>query len=1007
MAVKRPDILKDIHHNMLLGLADNSSFYECLKAITEQNEVWSIMTFSIDDFKHFNDMFSYSFGNKILDSFADEIMSTLPIDVELFRLDGNSFGIIAYNTSDFLTDLYLKINDLAHSSRNIDGLDISFSISAGICEYPKDGDNHDILYRNSRIALSYAKKKIQNKFVYYQEEMAEKEERDMILLEDLRYSIDHNFEGFSLVYQPIVYAKDKTLFGCEALLRYRSPSFTEGLSPFVFIPILENSGLILEVGKWIIDTAFQQCAIWRKMMPDFEMNINVSARQFDQDDFPDYVLSTLHKHNLNPQAITLELTESEPAQFEFVNKAFYILRKHGIKTAFDDFGTGYASLDIFRSISGDELKIDRSFLERITYDVTDQILLQYIIEMCHTMNIKSCIEGIENTETENIISQLNPDLLQGYLYSRPISSQEFEDKFLKDIISLEKHSIQDSENRSAFAYTELRPAKPMSMSAIGDNAYAGIIQVGMDDNFTLLSCNEGYRRMLGYSAKEIEEKFGNQALGFVHVDDIQWVNAEVRRQLGMGDTLHSEFRITKKDGSSLWVFGSGNVAYSQDGNPSLIVVIMDIDEEKKKQLREIENHKLYNEVIENIPNGVICTKDNDTLEIEYLSPSFLTLIGYTEIEIKNNFSNQLSQLIIREDYKEFIEDLHSQKNQDNFINLLFKIPCKDNSLIRVEALVSQITNSHSSESKLCFSIVNATEVSAPIQKKTQIMKHLYQQANQRFEDVNFEYNFHTNCAMVSKSFETMFGYELPDDNIISLDIILSKNTDLFNEAVEIIQMSGYCDPIKIHMTRSDQTKIWCEVFLTARDHSNRENSIIDGKIVNIDYQYKEDMKSQSSQYDKLTRLINKATSEKLISLLLKNNPDRYFALFILDVNNFSEINNTYGHYIGDIVLKTVSLRLKNMFRESDIIGRIGGDEFIIFMKFNNDYQVIEERCNLLMEYVCSPIKINNFEPFNIDISIGVSTTQSENTTFAHLFSLADRAMYRVKKSKHLNYSITD
>lgn len=1006
MAKNKHDILRNIQHDILTGLPDNYCFYDCIKEITKQDDIWSIMVLSINNFKHFNDLFSYSFGNKILNIFAEKVESILPINAQLFRLDGNGFGILTHDEdSDYNINLYHKINALAHSTHTIDGMNISFGVSAGVCQYPKDGTNNDILYRNARIAVSYAKGRSQDQCVLYQEEMAEKAERDMVLLEDMRYSVEHNFEGFSLVYQPIVHADSKQLFGCEALLRYKSPSFENGITPFVFIPILENSGLIMEVGKWVIDNAFKQCQLWRQVLPDFQMNVNVSARQFDKDDFPDYVINTLHKYNLNPQAITLELTESEPAQFELVNKAFYILRKQGIKTAFDDFGTGYASLDIFRSISGDELKIDKSFLERITYDVTDQVLLKSIIEMCHTMKIVSCVEGIETPETEHVISQLKPDLLQGYLYSRPITSKEFEDKYLVDMTFKHEEKNLKNDNRSALAYTKLRPAKPMSMSAIVDNAYAGIIQVGMDDNFTLLSCNEGYRRMLGYSAKEIEERFANQALGFVHPDDIEWVNEEVRRQLGLGDTLHSEFRIMRKDGSSLWVFGSGNVAHSQDGNPSLIVVIMDIDEEKRIQLRESESTKLYNQIVNDMPNGVICTKDNDTLDIEYLSPSFLRLVGYTENEIKSKYYNQLSRLIVEEDLDKIRNEYLTKKSTIHLTNLLFRVQCKDGSTMRVEAFTSQMTN-HNSTARLCFSIVNVIEASLPPQKRTDIMKELSLQSNKVAENVLFEYNPKTNCAKFNKDFELMFGYTLPEDSLVNLDVILANDADKLYEALEIIQMSGYCDPIQVHMVRSDYSEIWCEVVLSSSADSYRCDTIINGKISNIEHQHQGHIVNiHSSQYDKLTRLLNKASLEKHISSLLKENLNNKYALYILDVNDFTEINNAYGHLIGDIVLKTMALRLKNLFRESDIIGRVGGDEFMIFMKYDNHKQVLEERCQRLIEYVCSPIKTQNYEPFDIHISIGVST--GSNTTFSDLFSLADNALYRVKKSDNLSYCIAE
>lgn len=406
--------------DMVTGLYGNQAFRARIAEITEEKQSCQIMIFGIDNFKHINDFYSYSYGDQVLRIFAEDMVKSLGSEVELFRLDGDGFGVLLHTeSSKLIEEAFFKIQGLAQTPKRVSGLIISFTVSAGICKYPDDGDECDILYKNARIALSKAKSGNKKQCVFYKEQMSVQAQRDMLLMDKLKQSVQRDMEGFYLNYQPIMNGETKELYGCEALLRWDNPFFHTGISPFVFVPILENSGLILKVGRWVIEQSFQVCKKWLKRMPEFQMNVNVSAKQFEEGDFVSFVLEKLDEYQLPHSAIILELTESCCADPGTIREAFDMLRKQGVRTAFDDFGTGYASLDIFRNISGDELKVDKSFLERITYDVTDQILLKTIIDMCRSMNIMVCVEGIENPEIEHIVSSMNPHLFRGICLTVP------------------------------------------------------------------------------------------------------------------------------------------------------------------------------------------------------------------------------------------------------------------------------------------------------------------------------------------------------------------------------------------------------------------------------------------------------------------------------------------------------------------------------------------------------------------------------------------------------------
>ncbi|MEG0932989.1 MAG: diguanylate cyclase [Lachnospiraceae bacterium] len=585
----------------ITGLKDNGEFRQALKTIVKAGESKIILIVGIDEFKGINDLYSYSFGDKVLASFAKKVRASVSADVDIYRLDGDGFGLIFPDGElNKAVQCFHMLQEAAQTSVFIEENNISFTVSGGISIYINDGNDSELLYRNARMALRTAKSKGKNQLVIFSDEILMKEHFKMQILGCLRESVKKAFQGFSLRYQPLVKACDASLYGCEVLLRWENPTFPQGVSPYEFIPVLEDSGLIIEVGAWVLENAIMQCALWSKLMPDFQMSINVSSIQFEHPEFKFFVIDTLAKYDVRPSAITLELTESgkisDPKEMQHV---FDFIRGQGIKIALDDFGTGYSSLSIFRILSVDQLKIDRSFLERISYDVIDQKIITQIVNLCHSMNMCVCIEGIETLEIEEIVQQFGPELLQGYYYNCPMTATEFEAFYLTNQSMQKAFAENDitNEHTQSMTYVPFRPAQPMSMKDVVDNAYAGIFQVGLDQEFTFLTCNEGYRRMLGYTAKEMDERFKNRALGFVYSEDVEYVNTEIRRQLSMGDTITIEFRVVKSNGTPIWILGTGNVVKSPHGGASLIVVIIDNDNLKKKNIK-IEQEGQFNRLIE-------------------------------------------------------------------------------------------------------------------------------------------------------------------------------------------------------------------------------------------------------------------------------------------------------------------------------------------------------------------------------------------------------------------------
>ncbi|MEG0971937.1 MAG: EAL domain-containing protein [Lachnospiraceae bacterium] len=588
-------------------LKGNYEFRSQLELIVKQAKPWILLILGIDEFRGVNDLYSYTIGDKVLELFSKKILKNLSKDAFIYRLDGDGFGIL-FSTNDetIVLNFYEKIQRLAQTPMNIDGINISFTISGGISRYPLDGNESETLYRDARMALRTAKTRGKNQVILYSQEILRKEHFNMRLLGNLKESVQNEFRGFSMRYQPLIHAANGKLYGCEALLRWEHPDFTKEVTPYEFIPVLEASGLIIDVGKWVLESAVKQCKKWKDYFPEFQMNINVSSSQFEDPQFKFFVLDILKKYGVSPFSITLELTESEEiSNPDEMRHVFDFIRGQGIKIAFDDFGTGYASLEIFRMLSVDELKIDRSFLNRLSYDMIDQKIIAQIVNLCHSMNMTVCVEGIETKETEVLVRQLGPEILQGYYYNRPMTADKFSDFYFsnreeKESVLCEKEKRKENEDQ---VYTPFRPIQPLSTEELVQHAHAGIIQLGLDREFTFISCNEGYRRILGYTAKEMRENFNNSAMEFVFPQDREYVNNEIARQLKYGDTITLEFRIVKADGEPLWILGTGSLVKSAQGL-SLIVVIVENEQNftEVPEIDEIEKCQLTRDSVTGLLN---------------------------------------------------------------------------------------------------------------------------------------------------------------------------------------------------------------------------------------------------------------------------------------------------------------------------------------------------------------------------------------------------------------------
>ncbi|MGX9755057.1 bifunctional diguanylate cyclase/phosphodiesterase [Clostridioides difficile] len=380
----------------------------------------------IDNFKNINEKYGHSYGDKVLRAIATEVLEYLPKDVRLYRLDGDEFAFFyPMCNKETIETLYEKIQLYTNTQHEIESNKYYCTVTAGVAMYPDDGDNYLDLFKHADIALDIAKMGGKNRMKFFSKELYENKLKAISMQQKLRESIENDFNDLELFFQPQVDAFTKNVIGAEALLRWHSNTYGE-VSPVEFIPILEQSNLIIPVGKWIIKKAVKQCKEWHKVNPDFKISVNVSYIQLKEDFFRDFIIECLIEYQLRPEFLILELTENcWIPDISLLNDKFISLKSIGVHIAIDDFGTGYSSLNYLKELSVNIIKIERSFVKNITYNSYEHTFLEYIIKLAHIINLKVCVEGIESYEEYNIVKSLGVDIIQGFLFGRPVSASEF------------------------------------------------------------------------------------------------------------------------------------------------------------------------------------------------------------------------------------------------------------------------------------------------------------------------------------------------------------------------------------------------------------------------------------------------------------------------------------------------------------------------------------------------------------------------------------------------------
>jgi diguanylate cyclase (GGDEF)-like protein len=427
------EILKHANYDSLTGLPNRRMLYNRLSyklnGLNSGNDTCGLFILDLDKFKYVNDSLGHDYGDMLLKDVSQRIVDCVKQSDTVSRLGGDEFAVILtdFQSNAHVEDTASKIIKALKEPFELHGHTVYISASLGITLAPTDSMNIDTLFRYADQAMYKAKVNGRNRYSFFTQSLQLEAEKRAILIQDLRNALINN--EFELYYQPIVNLHLDVICKAEALLRWHHP--TRGMiSPLDFIPLAEETGLINEIGNWVlIESAKQAKKFTELYTEDFQVSVNISPVQFMSrtDKVTQEYKDFLDLHDVSGKNIVMEITENLllDSDSEVENKLLW-LKDNGIEIAIDDFGTGYSSLAYLRKFNIDYLKIDKVFIDNIETDKDDFHICEAIILMAHTLGLKVIAEGVETKVQKHILCDMGCDFGQGYFFSKPIQVKDFE-----------------------------------------------------------------------------------------------------------------------------------------------------------------------------------------------------------------------------------------------------------------------------------------------------------------------------------------------------------------------------------------------------------------------------------------------------------------------------------------------------------------------------------------------------------------------------------------------------
>lgn len=429
---------KQTNYDSLTGIYNRIRCEEdmnsCLRKTIQNGEKGAFLYLDLDDFKYINDGLGHHYGDILLQNIAKQLAGIPGLEDSCYRVGGDEFAMIVKPVYE--RELYRIIEDIGTLFSRpwmLKGKEYYCTMSMSVVRFPTEGDRFETIIKKADAALFDAKDSGKNRIIFYDETIDTGSYKRLDMEKNMRNAARSRMEEFLVYYQPIVDVSrpGQPCKGAEALVRWQSSELGFVL-PGDFIPLAEYLGLIVPIGEYILKEACSRCKYWNDMgQPDFSVNVNLSVVQLLQPDIVDVIRSAVLETGILPEHLHLEVTESLAVNdMELMKRILADIKSLGVKVALDDFGTGYSSLNHIREMPIDLIKIDRCFIMDIARDNYSHAFVKMVTELARTIQVETCVEGVEDAEQAAILKGMNVQLMQGYFYGKPMEAAEFEKKYV-------------------------------------------------------------------------------------------------------------------------------------------------------------------------------------------------------------------------------------------------------------------------------------------------------------------------------------------------------------------------------------------------------------------------------------------------------------------------------------------------------------------------------------------------------------------------------------------------
>ncbi len=1023
-------------YDELSKVYNRRTFYKRVRELLDlnPNKDYVFIRLNIEHFKLINDLFGVEKGDDLLKLIGKKFNELFSGYTAYGRIEADNFGMFFEKGLFTIDEL---VNTLCQSVKAFDK-NYNIILDFGVMYITDKSISIENISDRANLALNTIKGNYAVRYAFYDEQLRNKLLSEQSIVNDMKSALEE--DQFCFYLQPIVNCLDNTLVGAEALVRWLHP--TRGLiPPSEFLPVFEENGFITQIDKFIWESVCKLLKRWKDEGQDtVPISINISRLDIIHQDLVSFLVGLVKKYDIDVNMLKLEITESAYVE----NPKLFIsiveqLHANGFTIEMDDFGSGYSSFNTLKDVPFDLLKIDMRFLEGESSSKSGTILSS-IVSMSKWLDLPVIAEGVETISQVQYLKSIGCYNIQGYYYSRPLPVNEFEKLFAKQQIgALESQGITNQVLHEDFWSLTSKETQMFNIFVGG----SAIIEVN-NGRLSIIRANDRFFVECGYP-REVFNSPKISIMNHIFSEDIDKIwngikQADEEKEAlfvfrlsnpTSSDTIWIRGRvvsISKSSQRNIYFFGIMNITDTKRLEESLSKMNSQfqrvIDNLRKTNLNlqntqiELSNtSETLNNIIANLPVGVGIFQADGDYSMIYVSDKWCEMFGYTKDEYVKKFQDYNFDLLKNYDFSQTVDFLGTDGSK--FASEFKYVDPKTGSVKWLSLVAVKVANLN--KENLCYTILD--DATKRVQNEQKI--HWQMERNkiivEDMRSITFDYDPETDIMTFEKMNDDGIYYEHEMTQYLSglrkvRGVVHPDSLDTYITTLKIACKKPMKGTLEFRANFFEKGTRWMRVhYISLNDEEGKIYRIV-GRVDDINEEvlleqsrYEvEDKLRHKAENDFITNLYNKETTEEKINYELPHVSKCHpCAFFIGDIDNFKEINDTHGHLVGDELLRNIGYILKTISQPKDIIGRIGGDEFVGFMprinslddakkfiaEFNTRIATLKEKLGLM---------------HNISASFGIVYVDKDTElTFKDLYRMADSAMYKAKqqgKNRYVVYS---